>query len=268
MDTRPIGMFDSGVGGLTVMRQFKKLLPDENIIFFADTAHVPIGDRSREELEQFVREILDFMQEQDIKAAIFACNTTSALVLSRVKEDYPFPMIGTIRAGVKEALRRTKNRNIGVICTNNTAKSHAFASFVQMEDISYKTWELGCPKLVPLIEAGQIDGPEVEAAVAEYVEALREKNADTLILGCTHYPFLAGVIEAQAGNTMQIVDPAVETAREMAEILREKGLLNGSGQPGEIRYYASGAPESFCRNLAKLLPEYAGEVKQQRFDGE
>ena len=259
-------MFDSGVGGLTVMRQFKKLLPDENILFFADTAHVPIGDRSREELELFVRQILDFMQQEGIKAAIFACNTTSALVLSRVKEDYPFPMVGTIRAGVKEALRRTKNRKIGVICTNNTAKSHAFASFVQMEDVRYQTYELGCPKLVPLIEAGQTEGPEVEAAVSEYVEALREKDADTLILGCTHYPFLAKVIAEKAGADMQIVDPAVETAREMADLLREKDLLNGSGQPGEIRYYASGDPESFRKNLAALLPEYAGEVKQQRFD--
>jgi len=266
MDTRPIGMFDSGVGGLTVMKEFRKLLPNENILYFADTAHVPIGDRSKEELVFFVRQILDFLQEQDMKAAIFACNTTSALVLNRVKEDYPFPMVGTIRAGAKEAVRQTRNKRIGVIATNNTVKSHAFASFIQMEDVNYHAIELGCPKLVPLIEAGKADGEEVRAAVAEYLHTMQEQQVDTLILGCTHYPFLAPVIAEMAGDTMHIVDPALETSKEMAGILREKGLLNESGVPGTARFYASGDPEAFRRSANLLLPGYVDQVTRQHWD--
>ena len=266
MDTRPIGMFDSGVGGLTVMKQFQKLLPDENIIYFADTAHVPIGDRSREELIFFVRQILDFLQEQDIKAAVFACNTTSALVLNRLKADYPFPMIGTIRAGAREAVRQTKNKQIGIIATNNTVKSHAFASFIQMEDISYKAFELGCPRLVPLIESGYKDGPEVRAAVADYVNAMKEKKVDTLILGCTHYPFLAPVIADTAGKSIHIVDPALETSKEMAAVLQEQGLLNGSGKKGYARFYASGDAQAFKDSVDKLLPGYVDEVLHQSWE--
>lgn len=266
MDTRPIGMFDSGVGGLTVMKQFQALLPDENILYFADTAHVPIGDRSREELVRFVRQILDFMQKEGVKAVIFACNTTSALVLSRVKEDYAFPMVGTIRAGARAAVQRTRNHRIGVIATNNTVKSHAFASFIQMQDIGYQAFELGCPRLVPLIEAGQTDGADVREAVADYMETMKEKDVDTLILGCTHYPFLADVIGEIAGKDMEIVDPAVETSREMAEILREQGLLNGSGQKGWTRFYASGDPESFRKSADKLLPGLVQDVKKQSWE--
>ncbi len=266
MDKRPVGMFDSGVGGLTVLKQFRRLLPEENVIYFADTAHVPIGDRSREELILFVRQILDFMQEQGVKAVLFACNTTSAIVLNRVKDDYPFPMIGTIRAGVKEAVRQTQNKRIGVIATNNTVKSHAFASFIQMEDVGYQTVELGCPKLVPLIEAGQTEGETVEKAVAEYLDAIKEKKADTLILGCTHYPFLSRIITEMAGENMHIVDPALETSKEMAGLLREKNLLNQSGTPGWVQFYASGDPEAFQKSADKLIPHYVKNVKHQSWD--
>jgi glutamate racemase len=238
-----IGIFDSGVGGLTVLGELYKQLPNESILYFADTARLPYGDRSRQEILQFVREILTWMTEQKVKMVIMACNTSSALALEAVQTEFDLPILGLILPGARAAVQ--KGKRIGVIATPATAASNAYRHAIGEIDPSVKVWQVGCPQFVPLIEQNRIHDPYTKKVATQYLEILLEKEIDTLIYGCTHYPHLAPILREILPAHVTLVDPAryvVAAAEQELEIL---GLKN-SRSPVPTRFFVSGCPENFA----------------------
>jgi glutamate racemase len=245
-DKRPIGVFDSGIGGLTVAREIRKELPGEDLIYIGDTAHVPYGDKSVSELLEYARQILDFLVARGVKIIVAACNTSSSVSIPVVASQYPVPIIGVIEPGARGAVQATLNRKVGVLATEATARSSSYKKAIQKIDPGIQVWEVPCPKLVPLIEAGLSDGPEVVSAVEEYLSQLDIHQVDTVVLGCTHYPYLVPVIERLAKGPLKIVDPALETVASLRQSLEGSQALNGD-KSGQIQYYATGSDESFFR---------------------
>jgi len=238
-----IGIFDSGVGGLTVLGELYKQLPNESILYFADTARLPYGDRSQEEILQFVREILTWMTEQGVKMVIMACNTSSALALETVQTEFDLPILGLILPGARAAVQ--KGKRIGVISTPATAASNAYRHAIGEIDPLAQVWQVGCPEFVPLIEQNRIQDPYTKKVATQYLEILLEHKIDTLIYGCTHYPHLAPVLREILPAKVTLVDPAryvVAAAEQELEIL---GLKN-TRSPLPTRFYVSGCPENFA----------------------
>lgn len=238
-----IGIFDSGVGGLTVLKELYKQLPNESILYFADTARLPYGDRSELEILQFVREILTWMTEQGVKMVIMACNTSSALALEAVQTEFDLPILGLILPGARAAVQ--KGKRIGVIATPATAASNAYCHAIQEIDSSVQVWQVGCPQFVPLIEQNRIYDPYTKKVATQYLELLLEQQIDTLIYGCTHYPHLAPILAEILPAKVMLVDPAqyvVASAERELEIL---GLKN-TRSPLPTRFYVSGCPENFA----------------------
>lgn len=263
MDNRPLGFFDSGVGGVSVLTALSRRLPGEDVIYFGDTAHVPYGNKRAEDLLAYGQGILDFMLRQEVKAVVVACNTASSMVLGELKDRYAsLPMIGMVRSGARAAVKATKNHRIGVIATENVVQSAAYTSYIQNEDCTYQVFEQACPTLVPLIEAGIVRGGQVRQDVTRYVTPLLEQKIDTLVLGCTHYLFMDEVIREVAGGEINLVDPAEETIEEMARVLKKKELLRTDATPGTYRFYVSGDAGAFRRTAAVLFPEWARQVFQ------
>lgn len=259
-NSRAIGLFDSGVGGLTVSRVVNKILPAEAIIYYGDTAHVPYGQRSAEELLGFADKIVSFLAGQGVKYIIFACNTNSALSLPVLAKKYPLPMIGLIKPGVAEALQVTRNGRVGVIATEATVRSGAYEKEIKRQNSSIEVYSQAAPLLVPLVEAGELDTPAVAAAVRQYLAPLRQAGIDTLILGCTHYPFLAGLMAQEIGPGVQLVDPAMSTVREAAGEMSRLGLLSPSGICPEHRFFVSGDPQVFQNIARQILGKDVGPV--------
>jgi glutamate racemase len=266
MDCRPIGILDSGVGGLTVMRAVINRLPQEDIIYFGDTAHVPYGDKSKEELFQYACDMLDFFISKDVKAVVFACNTNSSLTLPRMKQSYDLPMLGVVKAGARAAASTSRNKKIGVIATQNTVNSHAYASYIQMIDCGYEVLENACPALVPMIEAGDINNVAIKGKLTAYIQPLINKSIDTLVMGCTHYPFLIDKIKAVVGEDIKLVDPALETVNELYNLLREKNLLNNRTETGAYQFYVSGNGPDFYKTGNCLLPGFIPKVNEVDLD--
>lgn len=257
----PIGIFDSGVGGLSVADQICKKLPRERFVYLGDQLHVPYGERSPEEIRYFALSITDFLLRQDAKMVIMACNVSSALVLDAARELFTqAPIIGVIDAGVRAAARIASSK-VGVLATTGTAKSGAYMRGLKSIDPSIEVFQQPCPGFVPLVESGMCDTPEAEATARKYVEPLIEAGCDTLVLGCTHYPFLTGVIAGIAGPDVRIIDPAEETALEAANILGDAGTLNPSCfEPAQV-YYTSGCPDSFAGLGGRLLGRPIRDVR-------
>ncbi|OPX90159.1 glutamate racemase [Pelotomaculum sp. PtaB.Bin117] len=247
-----IGLFDSGIGGLTVFREVNRMLPDESVIYYGDTAHVPYGSRSVEELIYFAGRIVAYLAEQRVKYVIFACNTSSALSLPVLKKLYPLPMMGLVQPGAAEALRLTRTGRIGVIATEVTIKTKAYEETLKALDGNVDVISRAAPLLVPLVEAGDTDTNEAAGAVRESLSPLRGTGIDTLILGCTHYPFLAGLIAAEMGPEVRLVDPAGATVRAAAREMTGLGLLTAGGATPTHRFVVSGDPEDF-REKARLF---------------
>jgi glutamate racemase len=247
----PIGLFDSGVGGLTVLREMYRQLPNESILYFGDTARLPYGTRSRSEIIQFVREILDWMVARRVKMVIMACNTSSALAIETVREEYPgLPILGVILPGASAAVRQ--GRRIGVISTPATAASDAYRQAILEVDASAEVWQVGCPEFVPLIEQGRIDDPYTYKVAQSYLRSLLDQDIDTLIYGCTHYPHLAPVLKSIVPTQVQFVDPAVYVAKAAAQELELLGLRNQRyAMPTE--FYVSGDPQPFMRLAQQWL---------------
>lgn len=249
--TAPIGVFDSGVGGLTVVKSLLEQLPGENMIYFGDTAHVPYGSKTEQQLMGYARNIIAFLLENQVKAVMIACGTHSSVTLPVIRHDYPVPLLGVVKAGVRSACRVTGNCRIGVLATQATVNAGAYTSEIQSIHPDYKVFETACPRFVPLVESGRLSGQETEKAVAEYVGPLLEKEIDTLILGCTHYPFLEPVIREFAGAYLHIVDPSADTVEDLKMILAEGNLLNNDAHP-QRKFYVSGQDDSFY-NVGRLL---------------
>ena len=220
----PIGVFDSGIGGLTVVKELLELMPEENFIYFGDTARVPYGPRPKEQILKFMHEILHFFAEHKVKMAVVACNTMTALGLEMARKQYPFTLVG-VNAGVDLAISKSKNNKIGVLATQATISSGKHVKDAQVRDKETMVYPQACPKLVPLIEDKKLEGTEIESAVAEYVLPMQQAGVDMIILGCTHYPLVSAVIEKVVGPGVILIDPARETALEAYRILREQDNL-------------------------------------------
>jgi glutamate racemase len=238
-DPRPIGIFDSGVGGLTVLREILRRSPLESTIYLGDNARAPYGVRTDEEVRAFSTEALDALVDRDVKAIVVACNTSTAVALGLFRRRYDLPILGVVRPGAVTAALTTRNRRVGVIATPATVRSHAYFTAIKDENPAVEVYEHATPTFVPLVEAGQLSGPDVEAAVAEGLAPLlgardaagefvfplpASARIDTLLLGCTHYPLLLPVIAAVAGDAVAIVDSATATASALAELLAINGL--------------------------------------------
>lgn len=248
---QPIGVYDSGVGGLTVVQWLREILPKEQILYFGDTARVPYGGRTPEEIIEFSRQIVAFFRNRGVKFVIVACNTSSALALPVVAPISPIPIMGVIKAGARKVLEVTTNKKVGVIGTKATVESHAYAHALEELDHSVTVYERACPRLVPLVEAGHWEGEVVWEPLREYLIPLAKQDIDTLVLGCTHYPFLLGTIQGLLGPKIRIVDPAEATAKEAREKLEELDLLSLE-KLGEDGYFVSGDPISFHASAVRL----------------
>lgn len=223
----PIGVFDSGVGGLTVAAEIMRQLPNERMVYFGDTARVPYGSKSKDTIIKFSRQIIRYLQTRDIKAIVVACNTASALALDEVKKELDIPIIGVIEPGAKIAAESSRNGRIGIIGTEGTINSHIHTHLIKQLKPSFEVTEKACPLLVPLVEEGFfLDTPVAEEIVRSYLEIMKQRSVDTLILGCTHYPFLRDVIAKVMGENVELVNPAYETARELSVLLSELGIAN------------------------------------------
>ncbi|MHB9144063.1 MAG: glutamate racemase [Symbiobacteriia bacterium] len=251
----PIGLFDSGVGGLTVARRLAELVPAESLLYFGDSARCPYGSRPLAEVRRFGLQILDALQAEGVKLTVVACNTSTAAGVPEAAAGYPFPVLGIIAPGARLAARSTRLGRIGVVATQGTVASGAYQRALLAENPSLFVAAQACPPWVPLVEAGRLNGPDTESAVAACLAPLLELGVDTLVLGCTHYPALAPVIRKFAGPAVRLVDPAEEVARQAVVWLQEHDLLRPAARlPGEHRFLTSGDPEQFQAASAALWP--------------
>lgn len=247
MDERPIGVFDSGIGGLTVLKEIVKILPNEDIIYFGDTARVPYGNKSLETVTKFAFQNTRFLISKGVKAIVVACNTASAFSIERVQESFDIPVIGVISPGAQAAVRSTKNGRIGIIATEGTVGSRAYEKAIKNGYPEAKIFAYPCALFVPLVEEGW-SGNKISYLVAEeYLAPFREENIDTLVMGCTHYPLLKKVIGDVVGSEVTLINPAEETAIALKEILYRSGLQNNSKREGKYHYYVSDNPDKFSR---------------------
>lgn len=257
MSHAPIGVFDSGVGGLTVAREIMRQLPDERIIYFGDTARVPYGSKSKETIIRFSKQIVRFLKSKGVKALVVACNTASALALEEIQAQEELPIIGVLKPGAKVAAEATKNGKIGVIATESTIASQLYTKVIRHHCSYAQVFGKACPLFVPLVEEGWMKDPVTVEVANRYLEPLKESGIDTLILGCTHYPLLRSTIGQIMGEAVTLVNPAYETARELKELLAGHGLLNdGKNIPsGDMhQFYVSDAAEKFKKFANSILP--------------
>ena len=252
----PIGVFDSGVGGLTVAREIMRNLPSEKIVYFGDTARVPYGSKSKETIIRYSRQIIRFLQEQQVKAIVIACNTASAFALDAVRDEFDIPIIGVIEPGAEVAAAQTKNKRVGIIGTVGTVGSGIHAEYLKKLDPTITVFAKACPLFVPLVEEGWLHDSVTDEVAARYLKELQDKEVDTLILGCTHYPLLRSTIRKIMGEDVCLVNPAYETALELRRLLDEKGLSSEGTEKNEFpyRFYVSDLADEFKAFANSILP--------------
>ena len=260
----PVGVFDSGVGGLTVAREIMRQLPNENLVYFGDTARVPYGSKSRDNIIRYSRQIIHFLKTKGVKAIVIACNTASALALDVVREESDIPIIGGVEPGARAALQITQTKKIGVIGTEATVQSAMYGKIIKGLDPTVSVIGKACPLFVPLVEEGFAKHKVTEEIIDYYLASMKESDIDSLILGCTHYPLLRSRIRAYLGDKIQLVNPAYETAMDLKYILKESGMEN-AGKEGEhatYSFYVSDAADKFKQFANSILP-YDIETTQQ-----
>lgn len=253
-DKSAIGVFDSGIGGLTVTKEIMNQLPKEQIIYFGDTARLPYGSKSKETITMYSRQIIRFLQTKNVKAIVIACNTASAFALETVRKEIEIPIIGVVNPGAKAAAETTRNGNIGVIATEGTIRSGIYNEFLGEIRPDLRVFGKACPLFVPLVEEGWIDDPITREVVSRYIEELLYKDIDTLILGCTHYPLLRKVIREVVGDEVELVNPAYETARTLKQVLAEQELLSETTKTPEHSFFVSDGAEKFRNFANSILP--------------
>ncbi len=247
MDNRPIGIFDSGVGGLTVMREVMEQLPYENIIYLGDTARIPYGSKSEQTIRKYANQCSSFLKSKDVKTIVIACNTASSIALEHVQKNFDLPIIGVIDPGAKSAAEATETGRIGVIGTIATINSNAYQAKIMEYLHDAEVIGIPCPLFVPIVEEGWEYSNVAELTAEKYLEELIEHEVDTLVLGCTHYPILRHTIKKVVGSGVKLVNPAFETARDLKKLLAEKNMLNENYGKARYEYYASDAPERLRR---------------------
>jgi glutamate racemase len=261
-DNRPIGVFDSGLGGLTVVGQMQSILPKETIVYFGDTARVPYGTKSKETVTKFSVENVEFLMKHDVKMIVVACNTVSSLSLDFLKRCFRVPIIGVIEPGAKGALSATRNNKVGVIGTAATISSGAYERTIRKLNTRISCFSQSCALFVPLVEEGWLDKGVTADVAQTYLVPLKKKGVDTLILGCTHYPILKRVIGKVMGPKVVLIDSAKEVAKCAREVLDANGLLNDSNAKPRHKFFVSDEPEKFARSGEKFLKKNMGMVKR------
>lgn len=257
----PIGVFDSGVGGLTVVKEVMNQIPGESIIYFGDTARLPYGSKSKKTVIRYTRQIIRFLMQKDVKAIVIACNTASAFALETVKSEIDIPIIGVVKPGAKVAAETTKNGRIGIIGTEGTIQSGIYSEILSETNPNVQVFGKACPLFVPLVEEGLIDDPVTYEMARRYISVLLEKDIDTLVLGCTHYPLLRNTIRKVVGDDINLVNPAYETAKSLAKVLMAHGLNNDSSPKNNHKFYVSDGADKFKKFANTILPCEVMETK-------
>jgi glutamate racemase len=244
-NSAPIGVFDSGMGGLTVVRELMNQLPNESIIYFGDTARVPYGPKSPDTVLRYSREITSYLKGEGVKALVVACNTATAHALPALRREFDMPIVGVIEPGARAAAAVTKTKRVGVIGTAGTIKSRAYEKEIRKLLPDVEVTAQACALFVPLVEEGWLDSEVTRAVARNYLAPIVSAEVDTLVLGCTHYPLMKTVIGNVVGREVRLIDSAHETARQAGEILRAHGLENGTPDAARYRFIASDAPDTF-----------------------
>jgi len=258
----PIGIFDSGVGGLTVARAILDQLPNESTLYIGDTARGPYGPRPLAQVREFALETLDFLVDQGVKALVIACNTASAAMLRDARERYSIPVIEVIQPAVRRAVAATRSGKIGVIGTQATIDSKAYMdAFAAAPNLSITS--VPCPLFVEFVERGETSGPEITDIARKYLKPVIDADIDTLVLGCTHYPLLTGVISYVVGNSVSLVSSAEETAKDLYRVLVENDLLHSSAKSADHRFLATGDAKAFETLARRFLGPEVGRVEHQ-----
>lgn len=258
---RPIGVFDSGIGGLTVVAELRRLLPEESIFYIGDTARVPYGGKSPATIERYTQEITGLLLAERAKLIVVACNTASALGVPRLKETLRVPVTGVIEPGAQAAVKATRSGKIGIIGTRATVASRAYERAIEALDAEVKVFSEPCPLLVPLIEEGWIDDPVTDAVIVRYLEKLLASGVDTIVLGCTHYPLLRHAIQRHAGPKVTLVDSAQNTAIAVQKLLRQQKLAAPRTTIGKLQVALTDQSTSFLRVAEQALGLQVGDIK-------
>lgn len=262
---RPIGVFDSGLGGLTVFSEMRKALPNENLIYFGDTARVPYGTKSPQIVERYTFEIVNFLRLCDVKMIVIACNTSTAIAFKKLRHRLKIPVVGVIEPACLVAAAETSNRKIGVIGTRITVQSGAYRECLESIDPKLRVYQKACPLFVPMVEEGFTGGEIITLAAREYLRDFRDRDIDTLILGCTHYPMIRGVVSDEIcsimGRKVNIIDSAKQTSLYVKSRLEDAGLLTGSKKPGKELFYLTDASCNFVNIGERFLRRPIKKIK-------
>ena len=260
MDNRPIGIFDSGVGGLTVASQVIKQLENEEIVYFGDTARVPYGNKSKETITKFSRQDVRFLLSKGVKAVIIACNTASANSLDDLINNFDIPVFGVVGPGAKEAVRVTQNQKRGIIATIGTVRSDAYKKAINNVNSTVQVYSKACPLFVPLAEEGWANEEITRLTAEKYLKELVEKGVDTVVMGCTHYPLLRQCLQSVVGEKVRLVDPAYETAKAIKEYLGKNNMLRTSKTQPQHSFFVSDTTDMFEKICSEALNKtYATE---------
>jgi len=262
MDPRPVGVFDSGMGGLTVLHECLVTMPHEDFVYLGDAARLPYGPRPLSEIRVFAREIAGYLEAQGVKLVLVACNAATSAALPDLQSQLSVPVVGVITPEAHAAVQTTRNRRVGLLATEATVSAGRYASLLRTLDAGIDVHQIACPALVPLIESDDPYGPATVDAVREYAAPLKEARVDTVILGCTHYPLIRPIFQRVFGRDVTLVFSAEETAREVAETLARKGIENDGSRDGRYRFLTTGDPESFRLVGARFLQLPIEDVEQ------
>ncbi len=265
--SRPIGIFDSGIGGLTVAHEIARRLPNESIVYFGDTARVPYGPKSPETVRRYSREAAAFLLSRGVKAIVVACNTATAHALEELRERLPVPVLGVIEPGARAAVEATRSGRIGVIGTAGTIRSGAYDLAVRRLLADARVYAQPCPLFAPLVEEGMEASQATRLIAQDYLAPLHDMEVDALVLGCTHYPLLRPVIQAVMGNTVTLVDSGAETAAELDRALEDAALLRADAHPPRHEFYASDSPLRVKQLGSRFMGEIIHQVRLFDVDG-
>jgi glutamate racemase len=261
MDQRPVGLFDSGMGGLTVLHECLVTMPHEDFLYLGDAARLPYGPRPLDEIRRFAREIGAYLQGRGVKLVVVACNSATSAALPELQTALRVPVVGVITPEAHAAVQATRNRRVGLLATQATVTSRRYEELIHALDAGVDVVPVACPRLVPLIEGDDPFGEETVAAVREYCAPVEEAGCDTVVLGCTHYPLLTGVLSLVLGDDVTLVSSAEETAKDVYRVLTRADLLRDeAGPPPEHRFLATGDPEPFARLGRRFLGPEVGSV--------
>jgi glutamate racemase len=260
MDPRPVGVFDSGVGGLTVLHECLVTMPHEDFVYLGDNARLPYGPRPLRDIRAFAREIGSFLEREGVKLVLVACNAATSAALPQLQAELSTPVVGVITPEAHAAVQATRNRRIGLLATQATVEAGRYPELVRTLDAGATLFPVACPRLVPLIESASPFGAETTEAVREYAAPLKAARVDTVILGCTHFPLIRPIFQRVFGRDVTLVFSAEETAREVAETLTRKGIENATGREGETRFLTTGDPRGFRTLGERFLQLPLGHV--------